>query len=218
MFSYVLCVCCAYVSWLMNVQLLAVPRTSTTMKKVKCVVYVWCIKSVEGRTRRLGLRYQRLKDRPCVAHIEQRKSESTWVMKTESTKSRRRRMTLWHLVERLNTYFGVVSHVSWLAPFEFFYCNIVDSIKFYTPFVPLIRAYIVLALSLMRNFDYSHHSKYIINKFRNTVILKYFYIWIQIYSIHTLKICVLAKLLIKDGLFQIHTTRLNHQWYGRSSV
>jgi hypothetical protein len=36
--------------------------------------------------------------------------------------------------------------------------------------------------------DYLFLSRYIINQYKNIIILKYFYIWIQIYIIHTLKI------------------------------
>jgi hypothetical protein len=84
------------VSWLVNVQVLGMPRQLMTMEQVKCGVRVRWIRSGEGRTRWLG---PRLENGPSAAHIGHWKSKSTWVMKMASTKSRRRMMVSWHLAD-----------------------------------------------------------------------------------------------------------------------
>jgi len=86
MFCYIECVV-QHVSWLVNVQVLGVPRRSAAMEKVKCGVHVRWIESGEGRMRRLEPKDQRPENKPCVAHIRNMKSKSTWVMETTLTKS-----------------------------------------------------------------------------------------------------------------------------------
>jgi hypothetical protein len=62
------CVVCVvqYVSWLVNVQVLGVPRRLMAMAKVNYGVRARWIESGEGQTRRLGPRDQRLENRLCA--------------------------------------------------------------------------------------------------------------------------------------------------------
>jgi hypothetical protein len=86
--SCVLCVV-QHISWLMNAQVLGVPRRLMAMQKVKCGVCAGWTRSSEGLTRWLWPRDQRPEKGLCAAHIGHMKGKSTWVMKTVSTKSRR---------------------------------------------------------------------------------------------------------------------------------